>query len=715
MREVAPNVQRIINWRESFATLPDTHFFELIRMYLGEVHTPYNKTTLIEELSAFLRKEETKKTIVQLLTESDVQLISAVWFIQNATQEKLAQFFSSTRSFASVYEQLLNLEERLVLYRHGDKKSGKTIISVNPMLEETLKPFLRRDLLLERTALESVLPLPQASITPELLAAFSAFLLENADICKADGTFKKRTVTLLDQYFPGKQEVLHGITRAFLNLVVLKEGERGGIELDRERLEAFSRLDEINQYTLLCIASQGRFSRSGIVRQGQLLLDTIASIPKDGFSRATLLRSAFLISESDNDIPGIAPLGGTSRFSALLSGSRFEDMSASDDAISIIDRLIDTAVLFGLLAVSGTDCDGNPVYVQGSVFSAVPRQERPPFPKVLTIDAGFTVTLLPGLSFSALLPLMMFMELQQFDTVATFEITKKTIMRAFDFDVTQEQIFHLLTEYAAYEIPQNLRISIEDWSAAYASASLYKGYILKVAPELCAGLEKNRRVASSLVEKLAPGVYLLDATTDIDAQIIVGRTRLEHVGKIKCVERKKEVVGFPQIRRNAGMLRENPAAAAESDIDAVRNAISPEEVQQAHLEAMRMELEKLSVLPEQKDGLLDRIQRKIILTPAQLRGDSVRMERIEAGGMDFAGKLHIIDSAMSSNSMIELAYENPTDPSAESIMYVGSPLGVEKLDGDALVRVELIPQHEEKQFSVGKARLVKRIRGSVLK
>ena len=104
-----------------------------------------------------------------------------------------------------------------------------------------------------------------------------------------------------------------------------------------------------------------------------------------------------------------------------------------------------------------------------------------------------------------------------------------------------------------------------------------------------------------------------------------------------------------------------------------------------------------------------------MLTASQLRGDSVRLERIEAGGMDYSGKLHIIDSAISSNSMVELAYENPNDPAGESIMVVGTPLGLEKLDGDSLLRIELIPQHEEKLFSVGKARLVKRIRGSVLR
>ncbi|MBR4464237.1 MAG: hypothetical protein IKS40_06450, partial [Treponema sp.] len=138
MKEIDPHIQAIIKWRESFATLPDTHFFELVRMYLGEVHTPYNKPKLIEELGAFLRREEHRRTLVSLLSESDVQLICAVHFIQNATIEKVAAFFAGEYSFAAVYERLLNLEERLILYRHSDAKGENTVISVNPMLDDVL-------------------------------------------------------------------------------------------------------------------------------------------------------------------------------------------------------------------------------------------------------------------------------------------------------------------------------------------------------------------------------------------------------------------------------------------------------------------------------------------------------------------------------------------------------------------------------------------------
>lgn len=49
-------IRRIIDWRKYMTTIDDTDFFDIIRMYLGEVSTPYNKQDLVEKLSALDRK-----------------------------------------------------------------------------------------------------------------------------------------------------------------------------------------------------------------------------------------------------------------------------------------------------------------------------------------------------------------------------------------------------------------------------------------------------------------------------------------------------------------------------------------------------------------------------------------------------------------------------------------------------------------------------------
>ena len=219
--QLDPKVQRIIDWRESIAVLPDNHFFEIIRMYLGEIKTPFNKQKLIEELGAFIRREETRRTLISLLSETDLRIISAVKYISNATQEKLYSFFAGTYSFAALYERLLNLEERLILYRKSDR-TGKTVVLINPHLEEDLEPYTKQSVLLEQPEYAELSYETPFSLSAELIAAYISFIHKNRDLCKADGTFKKRTETEIERLFPGKTEMLFNLTKAFINLPILQ-------------------------------------------------------------------------------------------------------------------------------------------------------------------------------------------------------------------------------------------------------------------------------------------------------------------------------------------------------------------------------------------------------------------------------------------------------------------------------------------------------------
>lgn len=70
--------EHVVAWREALVRLSDQHFFDLMRMYLGAIRTPFNKQRLIEELSAFLRKKDNKDIIVSLLDSFDLMILSAV-------------------------------------------------------------------------------------------------------------------------------------------------------------------------------------------------------------------------------------------------------------------------------------------------------------------------------------------------------------------------------------------------------------------------------------------------------------------------------------------------------------------------------------------------------------------------------------------------------------------------------------------------------------
>jgi hypothetical protein len=711
------HVKKIIEWRESLATLPDNHFFDMVRMYLGEIKTPFNKQKLIEELGCFLRKEEIRRTIIKLLSDDDILILSAVKLIPDVTQEKLTAFFSETFSFAVLFEHVLNLEERLILYRRTDHKTSRSTLLINPMLEDILAPFLSLDILLPKPV--SVIPAKTVSpiLSPELIAAFFSYLSSDGCLCKSDGTFKKRAAVVLETIFPFRLTQLQLLVAAFINLSLVKESDQG-LEIDRNRFFLFAKLPVIVQYAYLAVSSQGRFSRDGLVRQSQLLLDCASSIPLTGFTRTTLLRFVSLISEKNAQQCGNVLQGVPERFSAIINRARSlkqdEEIAVGPNQILVFDRLIECATVFGLFSLIGETPEGESVYGVGPVYSLSPLDKIVP---VLSVDAGFTVTMLPGLSLLQMLSLVTFMDIQQFDTAAVYEITRKSVMRSFDGGENAESVCKLLSLYTSYHIPQNLQVSIEEWGRAYSSGSLYKGYILQVSHDRCPVTENNPVLHPYIKKILAPGIYLLSVFSDEEAKNLIMKSGLDFIGTIKTAEPDPVTPGFPALNscRTVSLFEDATMKSFASSKSSAFIRASKSECS-AFFDDMKKSLLLLELNSSQIDGLLSRIERKIILNKDQLRGETVRIEQIEAGGMDFLGKVHVIEQAISSDNMIELEYGTPVvnGVTADSEIIVGIPLSVEKRADDALISIRIEPEQIEKQLSIGQARFVKRIRGSVL-
>ena len=132
-------IQDIAAWKESLTRMDDSRFFNLMRLYLGEIKTPYNKQKLIEALSAFLQKKENRSILLTLLSANDLTVISAIIHIAQCTEEKLLSFFASDFSFTALHDILINLEERLVLYRCMQKGEKNECYAVNPLIQQDVQ------------------------------------------------------------------------------------------------------------------------------------------------------------------------------------------------------------------------------------------------------------------------------------------------------------------------------------------------------------------------------------------------------------------------------------------------------------------------------------------------------------------------------------------------------------------------------------------------
>lgn len=696
--------QRIVEWRENLAILPDEAFFEIIRAYLGEVKTPYNKTKLIESLGGFLRKDENKKSLLSLLTEDDLIIISAVHFMNDPTKNKLATFFSSKYSVAIFFERLSNLQERLILYTHKKSKDSKEIISINPMLEDELLKFVSMEFLLPETEIavkESMIP---SCISPEYLASFASYILATPDLCKGDGSFKKRIYQELNGIYgiSGGENAsrLLLLIKAFFNLNLFHYDDKT-VSPDWERIYAFADLNAASQLSYCIVSGAARFSRKTLVSHAQLFLDTICSIPECGYTRDNILRLSILVKEHS----GGAEVFQQSRFSEILSraqGLSSDEASegASDSGMDsgLMDYFLDNAIEFGVIYKSGIASDYLPVYSLSPSFAQY-RNIRfgTADAKVLSIDSGFAITIMPGLSFKKLLPLMKFLSPVKYDTAALFEINRQSCMRAFDMNITPEKIFESLTAYSYYELPQNMCISVEEWFASYNSAVLYKGYVLKVSEENLSFVEKNPVLQHHIREVLAPGVFLLSVTTDEEAKVILSKCGLDFVGDIRSVKKETPIMPFQALNissRNLLCVQDHTATQ-------FRTAMVE---QKKYLASLREVLDGMEMTEDQRDGLEERIARRVVVNETQLRPTSVRSECLEALGIDHTGKIHVIESAIATGSMLEVEVEDKQE------LLVGTPVIINKRAGNADFVLRLEPFYEKMTISVSSAVRIKKIR-----
>lgn len=769
------HARKVVLWRECLTTLPDSIFFELMRMYLGEIKTPYNKQQLIQQLGAFLHKEQVQKAILMLLSPLECQILTAVALLNHPNLEQLAALFSDTLTHSQLNAHLMNLEERLVIYRDTSQRllRQQPPFLLNPILEHLLQ---------QRIHPANLLPLPKdfqnqphsehlPQLSPSLLAAFYSFVQEVPDLCRQDGSLKKRAVQKLEQVFPfpfmeDTIQFFQTLVTSLRNLSLLKEAAKGQ-QIDHDLWIAFAHMPFHLQASYLAAAACGRDTRGNLQKKASHFLALTELCPPEGFTQDVYLRLEFLIQHlnpqalnrhkksaaSVRDTSGGAipartargksttgsPSPGGSRFARMMEAAERKRMTqpeprqqnqpqdndsqssqqeddqapAAEETNSLwCTSLFQAGTKLGIFRQTGTG-HGISEPLQ-PVFHPHLSQEPLPVQECghLTLDSALTATVLPGLSLAQLLQIMPVLRLRRYDTAMTLEITKDACLQCYDQGLTPQAIQERLSRFLLHGLPQNLSVALEDWHHSYSRATLYKGYILHLKEKK--DFSNHPVLSPHIVTELEAGIYLMDFANDQEAQEILAKAGFESSRSIKKAPAKTTTATFPQ------HLPEIP-------LDHLLNARQQEQtdwqeqtqLQQRHLAQLREMLAGLDLPAHQLEGLQFRINRKILLVPEQLQGSSVKMEQLEASGMDFVGKVHVAEQAITQHQLLRLTY---LTEGQERQVLEGIPLEIQKVQGDCLVVMgrEAGPPtnnsdsiHAERLLSLGQAQIVRRIQGSI--
>jgi hypothetical protein len=707
-------------WKSALMILPDSNFLQLMRSVFGNIKTPFNKQRLLDDLFALLSREEIRRTIAAYLDEQDHRVIAAIALLKEPAQGDLKNFFWGELSYADLHALLVNLEERLVLYRLGEDMR----LALNPVLEPVLAPLIAgHALLFPSFPVESPaekVKKPQKPSRKDEKGPASAFIRDGCffaslfafvsgesgenGIFKLEGGIRKKILEEGKRFFPGLDVEL--AVGALKELGLFRaDGERflgddrwikdfAGLSA-RERGEywaagVFLRLHGTE--TSLSGLSRGRVrGAASFIHRFCLLLD-----PRRCYPQITLRRFAELLGREDG--------GGGSSW-----GGRAQENKAFP-----FEHLMDTLLKTGLLEGNGEFWKTGPLFVPPGSSSSGESPDRP----VIVMDTAFSFIVYPEISFADVLALARFCSLKtgagRQGTAVCFELTRPSVVRGFDRGLGSEDMLELLGRLSGSRLDESLGWTLKDWEKRYTAVALHQGLVLTLAEDM-RYLAEAEPVASLISRTLGPGVYLLAQAARSEAAEALRKAGVDIIaqppsGGESFRGRQEGSVLFPPLKDNppkepaspyAGIAGSAPGKAAVfGDAGSIKARF--------HRVLNGMKLSK----PE-RDELAARIDRRLVLSEAQLEGSSIKYEKLEARGLDFAGKAAIARQAIASASLIEVSWP---ESGGGTMRTTGIPLSLEKKGGESLLVLKSQAGEEgEKEISVllAKISLIRRIKQSI--
>jgi len=721
-----PTFRPVSFWQDALMTLPNAAFFDLLRSILGTVKTPFNKQTLVEELSRLIISPEIQENIAAYIDLNDRKIIAAIALLSEPVPGELESFFTGEYSYAELQGMLLNLEERLIIYRFRDKDVLR--IALNPRLESILAPYAAdTEILFPATAAieheqlkndgetsapdaaqtEAAQP-AAATLNGRTLAALLTFLLNNEVQIKDDGngkdltfTFRKKPTEQAKALFPGVN--INAVAGGLLSLGLLVQEEEGVVP-DEARIASFKVLPNRDIFEYLAGGIALFLHRGGLYPsyQGRGLLKTtvrlihaLGGIAKDGtvLAEATLIKLAELYrrqEESNWDYMGGVPS------SAIL---------------------LKSLVMAGLF--SGVTIDGTHYYrpeIPAKIAASSAKKDP-----LIAMDSGFSCVLYPEISFADAMDMSAFSFVEETGTAIRFALSRESVVRGFDRGYTADFIWKMLDRLSGGRAPDTLKWNLNDWEKRWQEVSLNQGVILTLGGER-SYLAQTGMLASMIKQTLAPGVYLLSADID-DAADALHRAGVDIVARPGSKPEdsssyfsplgKPETLSLPggytaektvSGKKTTGKKAAGKKSTAEKDDSEEKDSTenSAEQIKQK----FRQSLSKMKLTKQEQEELESRIERRMIVSETQLKDTSLRYERLEARSLDYVGKTGIVRQAISTGSLLELSCLN-----GEKIL--GTPESLDKKGTEMILTIKPREGGEPVKLTLGKISLVRRIKQSI--
>ncbi len=655
-------------WKKFLLTLPDAAFFGLARHYLGELKTPFTKHRVIVDLESRLGRPDWVEARRELLTEEDLDALSALKVLGAPTAEEAAAFLGwDADRFRS---KAINLQERFLAFpapegRHGELVPSPLVLE-DPLLLASLDPG----------RLYPWVPAPAFPARPPrlhegTLLALLAFLFETPLEKTAVGAWRKKTRTAFLDKFSALGDCDDGTPRADLLLATaealgLVVWQNGTTFVVWSYLEDYAALPRAARLALLWLA---------------------AAYPV----QAELFEAA-------RHFPSLQALLGGDRAFALTTLVR---LSASVKALGPSrkrEAIFSSWIRWGLL-VPGPIAE---TWVPAPCLTKDATSDRS------WLQANYEMRLPTDQDIGSAWLGALACRLVRWDVPIQLELDKSAARRLFSKGVQAQALVASLEALAGAPLSANLKFALRDWEADHRSMRLWKGTVLAVDEDRRHLVEHTEHFPRAVVHQFGPGVWL------VREDLLAAWSReLEQKG-LPALPAMTVVEGEGEWGRpwsfSGWSLEEVPQGPGPVWPDPSAPPVPSDKT--GRLEALLARLEAHNFPEDEKEEWRARILRRVVLTEDQLDHPLGRGERVEARGLDYGGKLRLAELAVSSpTDLLEVSYRDELGKSGTKLV---RPLRLDKQGGEAMLIAEDLETRKPFQAWVSRLSQVRKIKGSLL-
>ena len=346
------------------------------------------------------------------------------------------------------------------------------------------------------------------------------------------------------------------------------------------------------------------------------------------------------------------------------------------------------------------------------------------------VTPSFQLTITPAATLAHALPAVAAAELRRYDRYCEYEIRRDAVVRAFRGGFRGSEITAALEELHHAPLPQNVAFSISTWGDEYERIELLDGVVLLVDESHAPMLEHSPHLAPFLRRRLGPGAFLLSRAEEREWRQALGDAGVGAVPEVKTVGTAEtselRPYRFREPRRvappdgtqagatGAGGMRWAPRITGAAAADTADTAVDPAALvgaRETQQETLLAAADAATLGDEQRREVRRRIERRLIVVPEQITRAVVPRDVPEARGLDYVGKVRLIEQALSRGTDYLEIVERGSGGGPQRLFL--RPGRLDKRSSHLLLHGETVGEGREISVRVDKIGLVRVVRGTL--